>query len=63
MDCRRPARLVRSDRHRHRNLGERRGYPTVVQASQAAQDAELARRLWAASSRLTGTGQSLPSAR
>ena len=37
--------------------GERRGYPTIVQASQAAQDSELARRLWDASSQLTGTGQ------
>jgi NAD(P)-dependent dehydrogenase (short-subunit alcohol dehydrogenase family) len=42
--------------------GERRGYPTLVQASQAAQDSELARRLWDASSQLTGTGQHLPAA-
>jgi len=42
--------------------GERRGYPTLVQASQTAQDSDLARRLWDASSRLTGTGQNLPAA-
>jgi NAD(P)-dependent dehydrogenase (short-subunit alcohol dehydrogenase family) len=42
--------------------GERRGYPTLVQASQTARDSELARRLWDASSQLTGTGQTLPSA-
>jgi len=42
--------------------GERRGYPTIVQASRTAQDTELARQLWDASSRLTGTGQILPSA-
>jgi hypothetical protein len=39
--------------------GERRGYPTIVQASEAARDGELARRLWDASSRLTDTGQTL----
>ena len=42
--------------------GERRGYPTIVQASKDARDEQLARRLWDASSRLTGTGQTLPSA-
>jgi NAD(P)-dependent dehydrogenase (short-subunit alcohol dehydrogenase family) len=42
--------------------GERRGYPTIVQASQDARDEQLARRLWDASARLTGTGQTLPSA-
>ena len=41
---------------------ERRGYPTLVQASETARDSELARRLWEASSRLTGTGQNLPAA-
>ena len=39
--------------------GERRGYPTIVQASEAARDGQLARRLWDASSRLTSTGQTL----
>ena len=39
--------------------GERRGYPTIVQASETARDGQLARRLWDASSRLTGTGQTL----
>ncbi len=42
--------------------GERRGYPTLVQASQTARDSALARRLWDASSQLTGTGQNLPAA-
>jgi NAD(P)-dependent dehydrogenase (short-subunit alcohol dehydrogenase family) len=42
--------------------GERRGYPTLVQASETARDSGLARRLWDASSRLTGTGQNLPAA-
>jgi len=42
--------------------GERRGYPTLVQASETARDSELARRLWDASSRLTGTGRNLPAA-
>jgi NAD(P)-dependent dehydrogenase (short-subunit alcohol dehydrogenase family) len=42
--------------------GERRGYPTLVQASKDARDEQLARRLWDTSSRLTGTGQTLPSA-
>ena len=37
--------------------GERRGYPTLVQASQTARDQQLARRLWDASARLTGTCQ------
>jgi NAD(P)-dependent dehydrogenase (short-subunit alcohol dehydrogenase family) len=40
--------------------GERRGHPTIVQASQAARDSDLARRLWDASAQLTGTGQNLP---
>jgi NAD(P)-dependent dehydrogenase (short-subunit alcohol dehydrogenase family) len=39
--------------------GERRGYPTIVQASDAARGADLARRLWDTSSRLTGTGHGL----
>ena len=39
--------------------GERRGYPTIVQASEAARDADLARRLWDTSSRLTATGHGL----
>jgi NAD(P)-dependent dehydrogenase (short-subunit alcohol dehydrogenase family) len=43
--------------------GERRGYPTLVQASEDAGDEQLARRLWDASSRLTGTGQTLTPAR
>jgi NAD(P)-dependent dehydrogenase (short-subunit alcohol dehydrogenase family) len=34
--------------------GERRGYPVVVQPSEAARDAALARQCWDASSRLTG---------
>jgi len=42
--------------------GERRGYPTLVQASETARDSELARRPWEASSRLTATGQNLPAA-
>jgi hypothetical protein len=42
--------------------GERRGYPTIVQASEDAGDEQLARRLWDTSSRLTGTGPTLPSA-
>lgn len=42
--------------------GERRGYPTIVQASEDARDEQLARRLWDTSSRLTGTGPTLPSA-
>jgi len=42
--------------------GERRGYPTLVQASQTARDSDLARRLWDASAQLTGTGQNLPAA-
>jgi NAD(P)-dependent dehydrogenase (short-subunit alcohol dehydrogenase family) len=42
--------------------GERRGYPTLVQASEDARDERLARQLWDTSSRLTGTGQTLPSA-
>jgi len=42
--------------------GERRGHPTLVQASETARDSELARRLWDASSQLTGTGQNLPAA-
>ena len=37
--------------------GERRGYPTLVQASEDARNEQLARRLWDASARLTGTGQ------
>src|SRR5215470_16251640 len=40
--------------------GERRGYPTLVQASENARDEQLARRLWDTSSRLTGIGQTLP---
>jgi NAD(P)-dependent dehydrogenase (short-subunit alcohol dehydrogenase family) len=36
--------------------GERRGYPTFVQASATAQDTELGRRLWEASASLTGVG-------
>jgi len=40
--------------------GERRGYPTLVQASKDASDEQLARRLWDTSSRLTGTGPTLP---
>jgi len=40
--------------------GERRGYPTLVQASEDARDEQLARRLWDTSSRLTGVGQTLP---
>jgi hypothetical protein len=42
--------------------GERRGYPTLVQASEDARDEQLARRLWDISSRLTGTDLTLPSA-
>jgi NAD(P)-dependent dehydrogenase (short-subunit alcohol dehydrogenase family) len=42
--------------------GERRGYPTLVQASQDARDEQLAGRLWDASARLTGTGQTLSTA-
>ena len=42
--------------------GERRGFPTLVEASEEARDEQLARRLWDTSSRLTGTGQILPSA-
>jgi hypothetical protein len=42
--------------------GERRGYPTLVQASEDASDEQLARRLWDTSSRLTGTGPTLPAA-
>jgi NAD(P)-dependent dehydrogenase (short-subunit alcohol dehydrogenase family) len=42
--------------------GERRGYPTLVQASQDARDQQLAQQLWNTSSRLTGTGQTPPSA-
>ena len=34
--------------------GELRGYPTVVGRSAAAQDREVARRLWDESERLTG---------
>jgi NAD(P)-dependent dehydrogenase (short-subunit alcohol dehydrogenase family) len=36
--------------------GERRGYPTLVQASATARDSELGRRLWEASASLTGVG-------
>ena len=36
--------------------GERRGYPTLVQASATARDNELGRRLWEASASLTGVG-------
>jgi hypothetical protein len=36
--------------------GERRGYPTLVQASATAGDTELGRRLWEASAGLTGVG-------
>jgi len=39
--------------------GERRGYPTIVQASETARDADLARRLWDTSSRLTAIGHGL----
>jgi hypothetical protein len=39
--------------------GERRGYPTLVEASETARDADLARRLWDTSSRLTATGHGL----
>jgi len=39
--------------------GERRGYPTLVQASENARDEQLARRLWDTSSRLTRTGPAL----
>jgi NAD(P)-dependent dehydrogenase (short-subunit alcohol dehydrogenase family) len=39
--------------------GERRGYPTLVQASENARNEQLARRLWDTSSRLTGTGPTL----
>lgn len=39
--------------------GERRGYPTIVQASETAHDATLARQLWDTSSRLTATGHGL----
>ena len=42
--------------------GERRGHPTLVQASKDAGDEQLARRLWDASSRLAGTDLTLPSA-
>ena len=42
--------------------GERRGDPTIVQASEDARDEQLAGRLWETSSRLTSTGQTLPSA-
>jgi NAD(P)-dependent dehydrogenase (short-subunit alcohol dehydrogenase family) len=41
--------------------GERRGYPTLVQASEDARDEQLAERLWETSSQLTGTGQVQPS--
>src|SRR5262249_28499334 len=43
--------------------GERRGYPTIVQASQDTMDEQLAERLWETSSRLTGLAQPRPVSR
>jgi hypothetical protein len=39
---------------------EMRGHPTLVQPTPEAQDADIARRLWAVSEELTGVTYALP---